>query len=87
MGRPITLQGALAVAKTAVAATARARFTAVALINGQPALLMAPLGHLALVIRFVFTKGADPADGKISVIDVVAEPERLREMEIAALDG
>lgn len=86
MDTPMTLQGALAVAKSAVAATARARFTAVALVNGQPALLMAPLGHLALVIRFVFTKGSDPADDKISVIDVVAEPERLREMEIAALD-
>jgi RNA polymerase sigma factor (sigma-70 family) len=86
MDTPITLQGALAVAKSAIAATARARFTAMARINGQPALVMAPLGHLTLVIRFVFTQDRDPAGGKISVIDVIAEPEHLREMEIAVLD-
>lgn len=86
MDKPMTLHGALAVAKSAVAATTRARFTAAALVNGQPALIMAPLGHLALVIRFVFTQSADPADSKISGIDVIAEPERLHEMQIAAFD-
>lgn len=86
MDKSITLQGALAVAKSAVAATERARFTVVALIDGQPALVMAPLGHLALVIRFDFARGADPADGKISVIDVIAEPERLRNLQIATVE-
>jgi len=81
-GRPMTLQGALLVAKSAVAAIGRARFTTVALVDGLPALLMAPLGHLALVIRFEF---ADGDDGLIKVIDVVAEPEQLRALTVEVL--
>jgi RNA polymerase sigma factor (sigma-70 family) len=84
--QPVALHGAFAVAKSAVAATTRARYTAVALINGQPALVMAPLGHLALVIRFVFTDGTGSDIAKISMIHVIAEPARLRELEIATLD-
>lgn len=81
-GRPMTLQGALLVAKSAVAAIGRARFTTVALVDGAPALLMAPLGHLALVIRFEFAAGDD---GLIKVIDVVAEPEQLRALTVEVL--
>jgi RNA polymerase sigma-70 factor (ECF subfamily) len=74
--RPLTLQGALAVAKSAVAAWPRARHTAVALVDGAPALVMAPLGRLALVIRYGFTEAG------IGAVDVVADPERLRALEI-----
>ena len=40
--KPLTLQGALAVARSAIAAVPRARFTALALVDGSPALVMAP---------------------------------------------
>ncbi|MEV5746765.1 sigma-70 family RNA polymerase sigma factor [Actinoallomurus sp. NPDC052308] len=75
-GRPLTLQGALAVARSAVAATPRARFTALALVDGRPALIMAPLGRLSVVIRFAFAGSA------ITAIDIIADPDRLRTLDI-----
>jgi len=74
--RPLTLQGALAVAKSAIAAVPRARFTALALVDGDPALVMAPLGHLSLVIQFTFTRTA------ITAIDITADPDRLQIFDI-----
>ena len=74
--RPLTLQGALAVAKSAIAAVPRARFTALALVDGDPALVMAPLGHLSLVIQFTFTGTA------ITAIDITADPDRLQIFDI-----
>lgn len=79
--KPLTLQGALAVARSAMGAVERARSTEIALVDGAPALVMAPLGRLEVVIRF--TVGA----GGIREIDVIAEPARLRELEIAVLEG
>ncbi|WP_034265187.1 sigma-70 family RNA polymerase sigma factor [Actinospica robiniae] len=78
---PLTLQGALAVARSAMGAVERAQATGIALIEGTPALVMAPFGRLAVVMRF--TVGADG----IREIDVIAAPERLRALEIATLEG
>jgi RNA polymerase sigma-70 factor (ECF subfamily) len=74
--RPLTLQGALAVARSALAAVPRARFTALALIDGSPALVMAPLGQLSLVIQFTFTGTT------ITAIDITADPDRLQTFDI-----
>lgn len=74
----LTLQGALTVAKAALAAATRAKYTVGAFVDGTPALVMAPIGRLALVIRFEHT------DRLISSIDVIAQGERLRELEIRA---
>ena len=74
--RPLTLQGALAVARSAMSAAPRARFTAVALVDGSPALVMAPLGRLCLVIQFTF------ADARITAIDVTTDEARLRRFDI-----
>ena len=74
--KPITLQGALTVARSAIAAVPRARFTALALVGGSPALVMAPLGRLSLVIQFSFTGTA------ITVIDITADPDRLQTFDI-----
>ncbi|MEV5710955.1 sigma-70 family RNA polymerase sigma factor [Actinoallomurus sp. NPDC052274] len=76
VARPLTLQGALAVARSAVAATTRARFTVLAMVDGSPALVMAPLGRLSLVMRFSFAGSA------ISAIDLTADPDRLRTFDI-----
>ncbi len=76
-GKPLTLQGALAVARSAVAAVPRARFTALALVDGSPALVMAPLGRLSLVIQFTFTGTV------ITAIDITADSDRLRTFDIA----
>jgi len=82
-GRPVTLQGALTVAKGARLATGRAGYTALALADGEPVLIMAPLGHLALVMRFGFG-AADP--GAITRLDVIADPETLRALELGVPD-
>jgi RNA polymerase sigma-70 factor (ECF subfamily) len=79
-GVPLTVHGAAAVAGGARAASARARYGSIALINGAPGLIMAPGGRL--LIALVFTFSGD----KISQIDVVADPDRLAALDLAILD-
>ncbi|WP_406170873.1 sigma-70 family RNA polymerase sigma factor [Streptomyces sp. NBC_00996] len=78
----VVVSGATTVAKGAMAATGRARFTGLALLDGTVGLAMAPLGRLRLVLTFTL---AD--DGRITGIDVIADPDRLAELEVAALDS
>jgi RNA polymerase sigma factor (sigma-70 family) len=77
---PVVVRGAQTVAKGAMAATGRARSTQPALVNGAVGLVMAPRGRLFLVLCFTVT------DGKIAEIDVIADPDRLRPLELAVLD-
>ncbi|MFI7367392.1 sigma-70 family RNA polymerase sigma factor [Streptomyces sp. NPDC050149] len=77
---PVVVRGAHTVAKGAMAATGRALFTGVALVNGQAALAMAPHGRLRLVLGFTLV------DGLITVIDVVADPDRIAGLDIGVLD-
>ncbi|MEU0004420.1 sigma-70 family RNA polymerase sigma factor [Streptomyces sp. NPDC006314] len=77
---PITVQGAGPVARGAMAAMARARFTGTALLDGRIGLVMAPHGRPRLVLAFTFG-----TDNLITRIDVVAEPDRLRETEIGVV--
>ncbi|MEW2316740.1 sigma-70 family RNA polymerase sigma factor [Streptomyces bauhiniae] len=78
---PITAQGADTVARGAMAATGRARFTGLALLDGSVGLVMAPHGRPALVLAFTFA-----ADSLITGIEVVADRERLAALEIAPLE-
>ena len=80
-GAPITIHGAAAVARNARAASVRSRFSGVALVDGTPGIVMATRGRLAIVLAFTV------ADDKISRIDVIADPSRLRELHLAVLDG
>ncbi len=77
---PIVLRGVNAVAKGASVAAARVRFTEPALVNGAVGLVMAPLGRLRLVLTFTVT------DGKVTAIDVIADQDRLRDLDLAILD-
>ena len=76
----VVVNGAQAVARGASAASERVRFTQPALVNGAVGLVMAPQGKLFLVLSFVFT------DGLISEIDIIADPDRLRDLDLAVLD-
>ncbi|HEV7936315.1 MAG TPA: hypothetical protein VGP70_28905 [Actinomadura sp.] len=67
-------------AKGASAASERVRFTQPALVNGAVGLVMAPRGKLFLVLGFTIT------DDKVTEIDIIADPERLRDLDLAALD-
>ncbi|MDT0345906.1 sigma-70 family RNA polymerase sigma factor [Streptomyces litchfieldiae] len=77
---PIVLRGAHAVVKGASAASARARLSQPALVNGAVGLVMAPRGRLILALAFTVR------DEKITAIDVIADPERLRELDLGVLD-
>ncbi|MER7722458.1 sigma-70 family RNA polymerase sigma factor [Streptomyces sp. NPDC096323] len=77
---PVVVRGADTVARGAMAATGRALFTGVALVDGAVALAMAPQGRLRLVLDFTLV------DGLISGIDVVADPDRLDALDIGVLD-
>lgn len=77
---PIVIRGAHAGAKGARVASERARFTQPALVNGAVGLVMAPRGQLFLVLGFTITAG------KITEIDVIADPDRLRRLDLAVLD-
>ena len=80
-GVPMTIRGAEAVARGARAASVRSRYSRVALVNGTPGIVMAPRGRLAIVLAFTI-----PED-KISRIDVIADPARLKELDLAVLAG
>jgi RNA polymerase sigma-70 factor (ECF subfamily) len=76
---PVDVRGRHRVASGASAAAARVVFTEPALLDGTVGLVMAPAGRLRLVLAFTF------ADGVISSIDVIADPERLRDVRIEVL--
>ncbi|KAB8161897.1 sigma-70 family RNA polymerase sigma factor [Streptomyces sp. 3MP-14] len=77
---PISVSGARAVAEGAMAATGRARFTGLALLDGTVGLAMAPRGRLRLVLAFTVTD-----DDRIARIEIIAERARLRGVEVAVV--
>jgi RNA polymerase sigma factor (sigma-70 family) len=77
---PVTLRGVRGVAEGALLAARRIRFTRPALVNGAVGLVMAPRGRLFLVLGFTYR------GDRISEVDVIADPDRLRHVELAALD-
>ena len=77
---PVELRGAANVAKGARLASARTPFTQLALVDGSVGLVMAPKGRLAVVLVFTV------ADDRVTAIDVVADPDRLRGLELGVLD-
>ncbi|WP_394361660.1 sigma-70 family RNA polymerase sigma factor [Amycolatopsis sp. SB7-3] len=77
---PIFLRGASVVARGAAAASVRAAVTQLALVNGGIGLVMADEGRPAVVLAFAFV------DGKISEIDVIADRERVRGLDLVMVD-
>lgn len=80
-GAPREIRGARNWAKAAIAFSQQlAGEIRPMLVNGEVGLVWAPRGHLLRVLRFSI------ADGKIATVDVIAEQERLKELELAVLD-
>jgi RNA polymerase sigma-70 factor (ECF subfamily) len=79
-GRPMRLQGAELVSRAAVAASIRAADSQLALVNGDVGIVYAPAGHLQVVLAFTVS----PAR-KITAINVIADPGRLRRLRLAVL--
>ena len=77
---PVVLRGVENVRKGAVLASERARASELALVDGSPGLLWVREGRLSVVLAF-------QVDGdRITGIEVIADPERLRGLELAVLD-
>jgi RNA polymerase sigma-70 factor (ECF subfamily) len=80
-GMSVDLRGAQAVAEgTAVLAT-RSQLAELALVNSEVGIVLAPGGHLLLVLTF--TSEAD----RITSYDVIADPDRLRGVTLAVLSA
>ena len=74
---PADVHGAEAVANRAIRGGARAAQRV--LVNGAVGVVVAPRGKLMMVLRFTIERG------KIVEIDAVADPERLRQLDLAVL--
>jgi RNA polymerase sigma-70 factor (ECF subfamily) len=79
-GRPVTLQGADVVARGAVMSGGRAEESQLALVDGAVGIVFAPAGRLQVVLALTVS-----GDSRITAIDVIADPERLRGLRLGAL--
>jgi RNA polymerase sigma-70 factor (ECF subfamily) len=79
-GRAMRLQGVELVSRGAVASSVRAADSQLALVNGDVGVVFAPAGRLRIVLAFTVS----PAR-RITAIDVIADPDRLRRLRLAVL--
>ena len=77
----VAIAGARVVAAQALTFGRLAPFVRPALINGAAGVVVAANGRPLSVMAFTVT------DGKIVAIDVLADPERLDELDLGAFDG
>lgn len=73
------LRGARAVAEGTVTLRERSRFAAVALVDGDVGVVVAPRGRLLFALR-ITVEG-----GRITAYDVVADPARLDRLDLGVL--
>jgi len=74
LGGPRQLSGSAAVAKAFVGRAQGARFV---LVDGAAGIVVAPNGHLLLVL------GVTIRDGRITAIEAIADPDRLTRFSFA----
>jgi RNA polymerase sigma factor (sigma-70 family) len=79
-GAASEVRGAQTWARGAITAARGAQFARPALVNGTVGVVVAPRGRLFRVLSFTFT------GGKISQVEVIGDPARLRQLELAVLD-
>jgi RNA polymerase sigma-70 factor (ECF subfamily) len=79
-GRPTVLRGAHMVARGAVAAGLRAEYSRLALVDGSVGVVFAPAGRLQVVLAFTVSTAR-----LITAVDVIADPDRLRKLQLAVL--
>jgi RNA polymerase sigma-70 factor (ECF subfamily) len=79
-GASSVVRGARAVAEGALAFAELARFARPGLVNGAAGLVVAPHGQPFSVMGFTVSRG------RIVEIDILADPARLRRLDLAVLD-
>ncbi|MEU7004885.1 hypothetical protein [Nonomuraea sp. NPDC046570] len=77
----VVINGARTVAAQALTFGRLSPFARPALINGAAGVVVAAQGQPLSVMAFTVT------GGKVLAIDVLADPERLRRLDLTALDG
>jgi RNA polymerase sigma-70 factor (ECF subfamily) len=82
VGKPRELRGAATWARQAVAMARGVRSVQLALIDGSVGLILAPHGVLARAFTFAF---ASTTNAEVTRVEVIADPARLSELDIAAL--
>jgi len=75
------VRGATAVAKQALRFSQLAPFVQPALVNGTAGAVVAPQGQPATIMAFTVRRG------KITEIDILADPARLRQLDLPALNN
>jgi RNA polymerase sigma factor (sigma-70 family) len=73
---PTRLGGADTVARQALAFSHRAEHARIGLVDGEPAILVAPRGRVVTVMTFTIS------ESRIVVIDIIADLQRLAELAI-----
>jgi RNA polymerase sigma-70 factor (ECF subfamily) len=79
-GRPVLLRGADTVARGALAASARSGQSRLALVDGSVGIVFAPAGRLQAVLALQVS-----ARRRITAIEVIGDPGRLRQLRLALL--
>jgi RNA polymerase sigma factor (sigma-70 family) len=75
------IRGAEAWARGAITYARAVRYAQPAMVNGRVGLVLAPRGRLLRVLRFGF------AGGRIATVEIVSDPGRLAELDLAVLEG
>jgi RNA polymerase sigma factor (sigma-70 family) len=78
---PVVVRGADTVIARSRAFSRFARFCRVVLVNGSPGIVMAPRGRLVTVLMFKVE------NGRIVEIEIVNDPARQRELDLAVLEA
>jgi RNA polymerase sigma factor (sigma-70 family) len=79
-GKPVLLRGADMVARGALASSGRAGQSRLVLVNGDVGIVFAPAGRLQVVLAMTVN-----AAGRITALQVIADPARLRRLRLAVL--
>src|SRR5215813_7885605 len=79
-GKAVALHGVDAVTRGAVLAADRAAESRLALVDGSVGIVFAPAGHLRVALSFKVNQAR-----RITAIDVIADPDRLRRLNLALL--
>jgi len=79
-GKPALLRGADMVARGAIASSARAGDSRLALVDGAVGIVFAPADQVQVVLALTVS-----AAGRIIAMDVIADPDRLRRLRLAEL--
>jgi RNA polymerase sigma-70 factor (ECF subfamily) len=77
-GAPTEIHGAREWARGAITFAHMAQAVEPALIDGAMGLILAPQGRLERALKLWF------ANGKIAQVEIIADPARLRDLEVAA---